>query len=38
VGLYAYNRATVDDGRGRTYPLEAYTWIEARLYLPLIFR
>jgi len=38
VGLYAYNRAGLHDSWGHTYPLEAYTWIEARLYVPLIFR
>lgn len=36
--LYAYNRARLDDGWGGTYPLEAYTWVTARVFLPIVFR
>jgi uncharacterized repeat protein (TIGR01451 family) len=37
MGLYAYNRAIVNDGWGYHYPMEAFTRVEARLFLPLIF-
>ncbi len=38
VGLYAYNRASLDDGWGQIAVLEASTWIEGRLLLPVILR
>ncbi len=37
-GKYVYNRAILQDGWGNTHPLEAFTWVEARLFLPLIFK
>lgn len=38
AGRYVYNRAILEDGWGRRHPLEAYTWVEAHLFLPLILR
>jgi uncharacterized repeat protein (TIGR01451 family) len=35
---YLYNRAILEDGWGDRRPLEAHTWVEARLFLPLILR
>jgi uncharacterized repeat protein (TIGR01451 family) len=37
-GLYILNRATVDDGWNNTGPLEAQTWVEIRVMLPIIFK
>lgn len=37
-GRYVHNRAVLDDGWGERHSLETYTWIEARLFLPLILR
>ncbi len=38
AGLYAYNRAVLDDGWDYIYLLETATWVHARLFLPLVFR
>jgi uncharacterized repeat protein (TIGR01451 family) len=38
VGLYVLNRASLDDGWGNTHPLEASTWVEVHVYLPLVFK
>jgi uncharacterized repeat protein (TIGR01451 family) len=32
------NRASLDDGWGGLYPLEAFTWVDAYLFLPLVFK
>jgi uncharacterized repeat protein (TIGR01451 family) len=33
-GLYLYNRASVDVGQAMSLPLETYTWVVARAFLP----
>jgi uncharacterized repeat protein (TIGR01451 family) len=38
AGRYIYNRAFLDDGWGDRRPLEAHTWVEARILLPLILK
>jgi uncharacterized repeat protein (TIGR01451 family) len=38
VGLYVLNRATLTDGWGETQSLEAYTWVEMRIFLPLVLK
>jgi uncharacterized repeat protein (TIGR01451 family) len=38
IGGYVFNRATLEDGWGSVIPLEAYTWTEARLFMPLVFK
>lgn len=37
-GLYALNRATLTDNWSSTKTLEAYTWVEMRLFLPLVLK
>jgi uncharacterized repeat protein (TIGR01451 family) len=37
-GFYVYNRAGLAGGSGGVVPLQAYTLVEARLYLPLVLR
>jgi len=37
-GFYVYNRASLTDGSGGVVPLEVYTLVETRLYLPLVLR
>jgi uncharacterized repeat protein (TIGR01451 family) len=37
-GPFLVNRAALDDGWGRRSTLEVYTRVEARFYLPLMFR
>lgn len=37
-GLFILNRATLDDGWGNVRSLEASTWVEARMFLPLVFK
>jgi uncharacterized repeat protein (TIGR01451 family) len=38
TGLYVLNRAHLDDGWGDLRPLEVATWVEGRLFLPLVFK
>lgn len=38
AGLYVVNRASVDDGWSSVHPLEAFAWVEANVFLPLVFR
>jgi uncharacterized repeat protein (TIGR01451 family) len=39
AGRYVLNRATLDDGWGQEWPLEAFTWVEPqRVYLPVVLR
>jgi uncharacterized repeat protein (TIGR01451 family) len=38
ASLYAYNRASLEDGEGNVYPLEAASWVEARALLPFVAR
>jgi uncharacterized repeat protein (TIGR01451 family) len=35
---YVLNRGSLDDGWGDIRPLEAYTWVEARAFLPLVLK
>jgi uncharacterized repeat protein (TIGR01451 family) len=37
-GLYVYNRASVDVRQDMSLPLEAYTWVVARAFLPFAAR
>ncbi len=36
AGLYAFNRAELDDGFGQTLPLETFSTVKTYLFLPLI--
>jgi uncharacterized repeat protein (TIGR01451 family) len=36
--LYVLNRASLDDGWGEVRSIETYSWIQARIYLPLVYR
>jgi uncharacterized repeat protein (TIGR01451 family) len=38
TNLYVLNRATLTDGWGETQSLEAYTWVERRIFLPLVLK
>jgi uncharacterized repeat protein (TIGR01451 family) len=38
AGVYILNRASLDDGWGGLYPLEASTWVDVYLFLPLVFK
>jgi hypothetical protein len=38
AGRYVVNRARIDDGWNSVQPLEAYTWVEAKAFLPLVLR
>jgi hypothetical protein len=38
TGLYVLNRATLADLWGNTQPLEAYTRVEMRIFLPLVLK
>ena len=37
-GFYIHNRATLSDGEGEMTPMEAYTLVEARIFLPLVLK
>ncbi len=37
-GLYVLNRAILEDGWNSEQPVEAYTWVEARIFLPLVLK
>jgi uncharacterized repeat protein (TIGR01451 family) len=38
AGKYILNRAGLDDGWGGLYPLEAFTWVNAYRFLPLVVK
>jgi uncharacterized repeat protein (TIGR01451 family) len=38
AGSYVLNRAILDDGWGEARPLEAYAWVEAKVFLPVVLR
>jgi uncharacterized repeat protein (TIGR01451 family) len=38
IGLYVYNRASLASTGQDPLPLETYTWVQARLFLPLILK
>jgi uncharacterized repeat protein (TIGR01451 family) len=38
AGLLVLNRAILQDGWSDVRPLEAYTWVEARIFLPLVLK
>ncbi|MEJ2735257.1 MAG: hypothetical protein P8189_17115, partial [Anaerolineae bacterium] len=38
AGLFVLNRAVLEDGWSYAQPLEAYTWVEAHIFLPLVLK
>jgi uncharacterized repeat protein (TIGR01451 family) len=36
IGRYLHNRANMSDGWGVSTPIETHTWVEMRLYLPMV--